>query len=223
MTEAIERPSVEVMTMPEQAKALTITDQFSYDFVVEFGKDASRKEKIILDFYKPRKAAARAVWQQWLDDEKMLLDPISETKRICASKIGTWDAEQARLRAEAQRKADEEAHRMEEEARLALALQAEEEGASEEITEEILSAPTRFIRPVVAPTFQKAAGVSGRSNWKAEIVDMKALCRAIADGKVPTNYVEGTPALNSRVRADKENSNIPGVRAVEDRITSFRR
>jgi len=256
--EAIERPDIagEVITLPERARAIVVRDQATYDLVAELGRTARSKESIILDFYKPRKAAAKAVHQQWCDDEKMFLDPITQTKRICAEKIAVWDTEQERIRAEAQRKAEEEMRRLREEQerlqreeqrrleaearkaaeeeRLKLALEFEQMGGKEEadailaepIPEPVIEMaplPPPMAAPMVAPTYERATGVSGRANWKAEVFDIKALCRAVTDGKVPSHYVEpNLVVLNKIASGDKQLMNVPGVRAINVPVTSFR-
>lgn len=74
-------------------------------------------------------------------------------------------------------------------------------------------------RAVAAP-----AGISTSQKWKAEIVSLQQLCRAIADGKVPAHYVEANmTALNGMARANKQALNIPGVRAVADFSVTARR
>jgi hypothetical protein len=254
----IERPAIagEVLTLPQQAKALIVRDQESYDLVVELGSAAKAKETIITEFYKPRKAKARAAWQQWVDDEKLFLDPIMETKRICGDKIAVWDAEQVRIRAGAQRRADEEtrrdreeqerlqrgeqrrleaeARKAAEEERLRLALEFEQMGGTQEAEEilaepipepviEMAPLPPPTPAPMVAPTYQKSTSAPSRANWKAEVFDIKALCRAVVDGKVSETYVEANMvALNKRASAEKQTMNIPGVRAINVPVTSFR-
>jgi len=72
-------------------------------------------------------------------------------------------------------------------------------------------------QPTVAPTFTKTKGFSSRENWSAEVTDIKALCRAVADGKTAENLVGANmPALNQMARAMKQAFNVPGVRAVKE-------
>jgi hypothetical protein len=74
-------------------------------------------------------------------------------------------------------------------------------------------------RAVAAP-----AGISTSQKWKAEVVSLQQLCRAIADGKVPAHYVEANmTVLNGMARANKQALNIPGVRAVADFSVTARR
>lgn len=79
----------------------------------------------------------------------------------------------------------------------------------------VMPAPPVRVQPaIVVP-----AGMSRRKTFKAEIANLTLLCRGIAEGKVPSNYVEANmKALNARVRADEGKIDIPGVRAVEDYV-----
>ena len=76
------------------------------------------------------------------------------------------------------------------------------------------------------------------STWRPEfvaslmdspVVDIKALCRAVADGKASTEYVMGLekdrltgivscPALNKMATALKGTMNVPGVQAMSRRV-----
>lgn len=53
-------------------------------------------------------------------------------------------------------------------------------------------------------------------DWHAEVVDLMALVRAVADGRVPLGAVLPNPAfLDDAAARDRESLDIPGVRAVE--------
>jgi hypothetical protein len=55
--------------------------------------------------------------------------------------------------------------------------------------------------------------------WGAEVRDIKALCRAIAEGKASPNLVTpNMPALNKLATALKETMNVPGVRPYSRRV-----
>lgn len=117
----------------------------------------------------------------------------------------------------------------EQEARLALALSAPTQEAAQAILEtpvftvpevapvEMYMEPAAPSAPViVAPTFERAKIGLREANWKPQVVSMRMLARAVADGTVPENYIAITPALNAVVRATKNLTNIPGIRAVQE-------
>jgi len=214
----------QALSWPEKAQAITIVDQGSYDKATGLLIDIAALEKEIIDHHKPIKDAAFAAHKAAVAAEKRLLDPLAQAKGILKGGIGVWMREQERIRQEAERKAREEQARLEEEARLKLAVQAEEMGASEETTEEILSTPMPVEIPVVPPTYQKTKGVSAGQRWRAEVYNIKMLCAAIAEGKASSEMVQpNMTALNAMARAMKSTFNLPGVRAVPETTVSVRR
>ncbi len=142
-------------------------------------------------------------------------------------------AEAAAIRAEDERRAAE-LRRQDEEARLAAALEAQVVGASEETVAVILETPVidvpevapveAYMEPaamvipqVAAPTYERAKGLGISTRWGARVFSIKDLCRAVADGKAPENFVlPNMPALNARAKSDQTGMNVPGVRAVKE-------
>lgn len=69
----------------------------------------------------------------------------------------------------------------------------------------------------VAPTINLPKGMSMARRYKAEVTSITQLCRAVAEGKVPSTYVTANmAALNARAEADRAALSVPGVRAIED-------
>lgn len=76
---------------------------------------------------------------------------------------------------------------------------------------------------VVSPVRGDKASVSTVTTWKAEVVDIKKLCQAIADGRVPVDVVEFKPsALNKIARDTKVEGELDGLRIYEHIGTSVR-
>lgn len=78
-----------------------------------------------------------------------------------------------------------------------------------------------YVPPVVVPKSvpKMAGGPVYREVWAAEIVDIKALCMAVATGKASTECVTGNMvALNRMAVALKGTMNIPGVKAYSRRV-----
>jgi hypothetical protein len=150
-------------------------------------------------------------------------EPAARAEQQVKAEIARWDIEQRRIEAERQRKAQEEAERVAKEEQLKAAIAAEQAGASKEEVEDIFDAPVAVVAAPVQSSYQKASGLSVRSNWQARVVDLKALCKAVGAGKVPIEYVQvNMTALNSRARADKSTMSIPGVVAFESSIVAGR-
>jgi len=205
------------LTWPEKARQLVIKDQATYTTAANILQDIAAIEKRIIEHHKPIKDAAFSAHKIAVATERRFLDPLTEAKGIIKKAISTWTVEQERIRREAQQKAEDEARRKEEERRLAEAIEAEKAGDTVK-AEAIISKP---IEPVVVskiqPTFNKVAGVTTRENWSAEVIDLKALCQAIAEGKAPLESVlPNMPLLNSMARTAKDLMSIPGVKAIKE-------
>lgn len=220
----VKRMESTALSWPSRAQAIVVRDQESYDAAASLVVEIVTLERQIIEHHKPIKEAAFAAHRVACAAEKKLLDPIQQAKGIIKGAIGTWEREQERIRLEAQRKAEEEQRRIEEEERLNLAIEAEQAGACEETTQEILSTPVVVMpRPVVAPTFQRAAGVSTSQRWKAECIDIRALCKAIAEGRVSSELVQpNMVALSAMARAMKATFNVAGCRAVTETSVGVR-
>ena len=170
-----------------------------------------------------------------------------EQERLRREAAEREQRERARLEAEERQRVAAEQRRLlaeAEEQRLTEAALAEARGdteAAERLIEAPVVVPPVTARPVfvpVAPSAPRPAapGVSFRDNWSAEVVDLAALVRAIAGecpmcrctsphvGSQPITLVAATmPALNQMARALKEAFNVPGVRAVNERLAAQKR
>jgi hypothetical protein len=214
----------EALTIVEQAKIIKITDQTSYDAACSLLLEQIKPfRKRWSDYWQTVKIPAYQAYRAILDKFNEGDGPLELAERQVKSEISKWDSEQERVRQELQRKAEEEARAREEEERLIAATLAEEAGASETEVNAIVEAPMLAVAPPVAPTYQRASGVSTRENWKAKVIDIKKLCLAIGKGQIPSNYVlANESALNARAKADRATLNIPGVAAFNDPVVSGR-
>jgi len=78
-----------------------------------------------------------------------------------------------------------------------------------------------YVAPVVVPktTPKMAGGPVYREMWLAEVVSIKELCRAVAEGKASPECVMGNmPVLNKMAVALKSTLSIPGVKAYSKRV-----
>lgn len=118
-----------------------------------------------------------------------------------------YQAEQDRIRREAQRAADEAA-RKERERLERQAAKAEAAGKVEK-AEQIAERAQMVVAPVVQTEAPKVQGVSTRGIWKYEIADAAA---------VPREYLmPDEKKIGQVVRALKGDANIPGVRVWEEK------
>jgi len=78
-----------------------------------------------------------------------------------------------------------------------------------------------YVAPVVVPKAvpKMAGGPIYREVWAAEVIDIKALCLAVATGKIsPENVLPNMVVLNRQAVALKNTLNIPGVKAYSKRV-----
>lgn len=74
------------------------------------------------------------------------------------------------------------------------------------------------------PGLPRTQGIHSRRGWSAKIVSIKDLCRAVADGKTPEEYVLGNmPVLNKIAATSKTLMSVPGVEAVSKKSTVVKR
>jgi len=215
-------------------KALLEEINEGYDSLIkkahELHKDAIAKKA---RYYVPTEAGVKAA-------KKLLSDYSAEQERIRKAEEERLAAI-ARAEEEARRKAEQErleAERKAEEDRLlAEAVAAEARGdketadaltaaaveSSEQINEVIASVAAEpiYVPPVVVPkTVPKMqGGPVYRTVWNAEVTDLKALCMAVATGKVSINAIlPNETFLRQQAISLRNTMNIPGVRAYEKRV-----
>jgi len=132
-----------------------------------------------------------------------LMYPVMEADRLTKAQVGKFDQEQRAKAAEAKRIEDEKARLAREEAAF--------NGTGE------VTVPTGTIEQVAPPperTRTSMGTLSGRSNWKARVVDFKAL---------PDEYkLPNESMLNAYARTHKGEGEIPGVEFYDDRNYSVR-
>lgn len=206
--------SSRMLTMSEQADALVIDSESTYRAASGFLLGVKALQKEVLDFFAPLKKSAQDAHRKLCAAEKEKAEPLIIVERKVKTRMLEYETEQRRIKAEQEAKLRAEARKIEEEARIREATRLEQEGRQKE-AERLIEAPI-FTPPVtVAPPTPKVQGVSFRETWSAEVDDIRALCRAIADGTAPTTYV--TPnmtAINAIARAQKDGFSVPGCRAV---------
>jgi hypothetical protein len=229
----------EVKEMAAVALAWRVTDQPSFTHAGQMLQGIRLYTKKVHDVFDPIVDAAHKAHKVAVDQRRNMLAPVEGAERVLRERMGTYEQEQQRLAREAELARQREQERLEAEARaeaerleaeqrkaaedaaLAVALQAEEQGDHE--TAEQIVAQRVFIPPVmptpvfappvsvVAPTAQ---GVSFRDQWEFEIFDEKA---------IPREYlIADRQKIGAVVRALKGQTNIPGVRVTKRRSAAVR-
>jgi hypothetical protein len=158
---------------------------------------------------------------------KRMSEPLETAERTMKRVALAWDTEQDRIKAravrEAARIADEERAKLREAANIAGA-----EGKHE--VAHALAEAAQMIAPVpVAVEQAKVEGEAHQIIWRAECFDDKLVCRAIGDGSLGLTEDEQAECrhffaqlFRKRAAALHDALNIPGVRAVSERILKSR-
>ncbi len=223
MATAVVELESKALTIPEQAKQITIKDQAGLDLAGELLKGIKALRKEIDATFDPIIGAAFKAHREAVAQKKKVEAPLAEAENIVKPRIAGYLQEQERIRLAEQRRLEEEARKRAEEEALAAAVEAEQAGATEEEVQSVLAAPVPIVPVSAPPTFQKVQGISTRDNWSAEVIDKAALVRAAAANSSLLALIEpNIPALNGMARSLKSAMNIPGVRAVNRPVVNAR-
>lgn len=212
------------MTVVQKAQVIVVMDQISYDSAASLLLEVIKPmRKKLADYWTPLKETAYRSYKQILDKYGEMDKPMELAEMQVKAALSKFTQQQEIIRQAEQRKAQLEAERIEREEKEKHALEAIDAGLPEDQVEAMLAAAPVAVAPVIGKTYEAAAGISTRENWKARIVDVKELCKAVGKGLVPVTYViPNEAALNARARADKSTLAIPGVQAYNEPIISGR-
>lgn len=210
----------ENIKMLEAARSFQITDQPSYESVVDQVKKVKDRRKWWANIIKPSKDAAKAAHQNICDLEKEIDQPLAVMENeILKPKLVGWEREQERKRLAEQERIAAELKKQEEDAKLKVAVELEA-GGNQQAAEAIIETPT--LAPAVElPKTTNVKGMSYRDQYSAVVIDMRAFVEAIAAGKIPLEAVSPNgPFLNGQARAFKGALNYPGVEVKVNRIAA---
>jgi len=201
------------------ARALTITDQASYNAVVEMRVQLKALRDAIEAAHALPKQEKHKVWKAEVAAETAELAPVQEVEGVLKAKTFKWDSDQEALRRAEQAKLEAEAKKQAEDEALAAAEAAQQAGAGPSEVEAILESPI-IAPPVVAPrTYTPAPRMAGRESWSARVTDFMALVKFVAVNPGFQNLLEvNQTALNQLARSQKQAMRIPGVEAKCERV-----
>jgi hypothetical protein len=223
-TSAAEELEFRSLTWPDKARARSVTtaDEFRLAGELLTGIKTLRKE--IADTCDPVIAAAHRSHKAATEQKRKLEAPLVEAENLLKASMAKYQRDEDDRRRREEARLREEARKAEEQARLeeALRLEAEHEP---ELAAAVLEQPAAVVLPPVLPPAPKVDGISTRKLYRAEVTDVRALCRGIADGSVPLNLVApNQTALNQMAVALKDSFAVAGCRVVvETSIAAGRR
>lgn len=224
----IETVKMEVMPIPEQAKMIVVLDQKSLSMANDLFNAIKGLRKKIGETMDPVIQAAHNSHKVALAKKAELEAPLIVAEKYLNVQVTAYHQEIERIRAEEAEKARQaaikeemERRRQEEEARIQAAAELEAAGATEEaeaIMQEAIEQKEAPVEVYVPPPITPRAelnGASVKTYWSAEVTDLKALCKAVAEGKASIAFIEpNMVALNKQAQSLKKELSIPGVRAV---------
>jgi hypothetical protein len=207
----------QVATYANRARELAVTGQESYAAACEMLlgiKDLRRQAE---DHHRPMIDAAHKAHKATLDALKKIDGPLEEAERIIKPKLTAYQAEKRRLQEQRESEAREAAVRAAAETMEAAIEAAEAEGATPEEVQAIIHQPIATPVVYVPPAVQQVAGVSTAKTYRAEVFNLRELCKAVTTGTAPEAcVVPNMPTLNGLARSTRGSMQIPGVRIVED-------
>lgn len=192
--------------------------------------EAGRKIDSLFERLKSRYLQAEAVLKpallNWHEAERKRAEEQRRQQEEAARKLReeeqrkAREAEEARLAAEAEARKAAEAGDVE-------AMFAAEEKAAEAAQAEAVAIETAEVlqhaAPVAVAAPAKLAGVSTRQEWKAEVTDLMALVKAVAEGNASIELLQANQVeINKRAKALKKEFNVPGVRVYSEPNLSAR-
>lgn len=205
----------EAIVISQASAGLEVTDKVSADRASEIIVAGKKLIKAIKDYFDPMKKAADEAKRRILEAERQELSKIEPVVADLSAKVSRWLADEERRRREA-----EEARRRAERDRLMLeaelAMKAKEaeriKNESErrvfedQVINEIAQREAELQPVPDVPTMSKAQGVTLRDNWSFEIVD---------ESLIPREFLKPDEVkIRSVVIAQKDKTNIPGIKAV---------
>jgi hypothetical protein len=205
----------EAIVISQASAGLEVTDKVSADRASEIIVAGKKLIKAIKDYFDPMKKAADEAKRRILETERQELGKIEPVVADLSAKVSRWLADEERRRREA-----EEARRRAERDRLMLeaelAMKAKEaERIKNESERRVfedkaineIAQREAELQPVPdVPTASKAQGVTLRDNWSFEIVD---------ESLIPREFLKPDEVkIRSVVIAQKDKTNIPGIKAV---------
>lgn len=217
----------EIGSVVAEANSFVIKTQEDYDRMSGFLVGIKGLIKKVGESFDPICDAAHKAWKTAVAQRKEQLDPLEQAERIVKQRGVEFLTEQQRIQEEAERKARAEAEAAERKRKAELEEQAKRHEANgniakaeerREMAEQVFIAP----RPVVANVI-KAEGQSLKEVWSAEVVDLHALIKAVAEGRAPITFVIADQvALNKQAKSTKNAFPIPGVKFFSTKSMSVR-
>lgn len=197
-----------------RARAIKVTDRAGHESAQKALQGLKQAERKVRERLDPIISDAHKAHRGLTALRNDLLAPITQAVGVVNGECDRYEAVQRRLAEEKRRAEEEKARQAEEERRLMEAIEAEEDGDTAE-AEALLEEPVETPVVHVEPETAKVQGVTARVRWKAEVVDLVALIKHVAEHPEWQHLLTpAMPALNGLARSQRDALNLPGVKAV---------
>lgn len=213
----------------EKAETLSISTQEELISADTFCKDIKRFRLKIEGDLKPAVEASFRAYKIGKAKMDEFCNPLKDAESNIKNEILCFSREQERIRLETEAKARREAEEAARKDKERLEKEAEEaagEGRAEEFEQKAAAAEEVTVEdhmPVAQPTPSTPKGTTVKDKWKAEVIDLRALVKAVHEGIVPINAIKADEVyLGQRARSDKGSLKIPGVRVYNEGSVSIR-
>lgn len=202
------------LALKSKVDSLSVIDQASYDVANAINAEAYKLRKAFHEWFDPIDEASKKQRQATISQGKKIDEPFDYVIKVTGSKAAAWIRAEEERAAEEKRKAEAIARKAAEDAQLAAAEALQAEGLTNAATA-ILEAPT-VIPKIVVEGPVKAEGTTYTDRYSAEIVDLVALVKAVAEGKAPLSAICANDAwLGQWARLTKGAESMPGVKIVK--------
>jgi len=190
----------------KEAKTISVYDTASMDTATILLKGNKELLKKINNTFDPIIKKTNEAHKEAVAQKKQYAEIPLRVEKLLKTKIGSYlDEQRRKAEAEAKREQEEE-QRKAEERRLAEAEELEKQGHTQE-AQAVLD--QEIITPKIqAAPVEKSAGLSTRVIWKYRITNINL---------IPREYmVPNETMIGSKVRTDKDKTNIPGIEAYRE-------
>ena len=202
MNQEINLIETESTSVAERVKALKIIDQASYEIGASLKISLSGLRKKIQIYWTPKVSKCKEAYDTMKNARDEMLKPPVAVEDELKGKLKGYEREKEKEAEDARMVAEVERRKKQEEAEAKAKEEAEVFGVD---VKEVPVEEVEVEQPL--PTIQKVVGLGIRKTWGFEITDPYL---------VPRQYlIPDLIAIGKKVREDKENTKIPGVRVFE--------
>lgn len=202
------------IALKNRVDSLEVVDQASYDIANAINADAYKLRKAFHEWFDPIDEASKKQRQATIAQGKKIDEPFDYVIKTTGSKAAAWIRAEQERTSEEKRKAEELARVAAEDAQLRSAEELQKAGLTNAAIAS-LDAPVVIPKIVIAGP-EKADGVYYTDRYSAEVVDLMALVKAVAEGNAPVSAICANESwLGQWARLTKGAENIEGVRIVK--------